>query len=414
MNAISLTIHRSDHEIGGNCVEIATSDGSRLILDVGRPLDAPDNVTGILPRTLDLSRPVDGILISHPHQDHYGLLEETPEHWRAYGGEATGRLIRLTADVTGRPIRRSLSHWQSEVPLQIGPFRVTPYLTDHSAFDAYMLLIEIASRRLFYSGDFRCHGRKSALVRRLMANPPPDIDVLIMEGTNLGNNKPWATENDLREKFVALFREATGRVFVAWSAQNIDRTVSLYSASRRAGRTLVIDLYTAEVLDTLKGFATIPQPGWRGLAVVITSAFVRMYRAKGKEGFVDRMARYGISADKLAVRPENWVIMTRPSLILDYGRKGVEPNSADAWSWSMWLGYLDNEGGRRVQNWFDAGHAHPAHIHTSGHASALVLRQFATAMNPRWMVPIHGTAWDSEMAGFPTIKRLKDGETFRL
>jgi L-ascorbate metabolism protein UlaG (beta-lactamase superfamily) len=32
----------------------------------------------LLPTTLDLKAPMDGILISHPHQDHYGLLGETP------------------------------------------------------------------------------------------------------------------------------------------------------------------------------------------------------------------------------------------------------------------------------------------------------------------------------------------------
>jgi len=34
---VQLTIHRGTHEIGGNCVEIAT-DSTRIILDVGMPL----------------------------------------------------------------------------------------------------------------------------------------------------------------------------------------------------------------------------------------------------------------------------------------------------------------------------------------------------------------------------------------
>ena len=31
---------------------------------------------------------------------------------------------------------------------------------DHSAFDAYAFLVEAEGRSLFYSGDFRIHGRK--------------------------------------------------------------------------------------------------------------------------------------------------------------------------------------------------------------------------------------------------------------
>ena len=48
-------------------------------------------------------------------------------------------------------------------PLEIGPFRVTPYLVDHGAFDAYALLVEADGKRVFYSGDFRGHGRKAKL-----------------------------------------------------------------------------------------------------------------------------------------------------------------------------------------------------------------------------------------------------------
>ena len=35
---------------------------------------------------------------------------------------------------------------------------------------------------------------------------------------------------DLEADFEALFRETKGRLFVAWSAQNVDRTVTLYRA----------------------------------------------------------------------------------------------------------------------------------------------------------------------------------------
>ena len=92
---VTLTVHRSTNEIGGNCVQMAASDGGRLILDVGRPLDAPHDAIDLLAPSLDLTIPVDGVLISHPHQDHYGLLEEVPKSWPIFCGEATAKLIRL-------------------------------------------------------------------------------------------------------------------------------------------------------------------------------------------------------------------------------------------------------------------------------------------------------------------------------
>ena len=58
-------IHRGAHEIGGNCVEIE-SQGHRIVLDIGRPLDdrsveLPD-IRGIESADDGLL----GILISHP------------------------------------------------------------------------------------------------------------------------------------------------------------------------------------------------------------------------------------------------------------------------------------------------------------------------------------------------------------
>ena len=224
---------------------------------------------------------MDGVLISHPHQDHYGLLEETPREWPVFCGEATRRLIQLTSGIFGKPIDRDFRLWKSGSPFEVGPFRITPHLTDHSAFDARMLLIEVEGKRILYSGDFRTHGRKSALVDRFMAAPPSDIDVLLMEGTNLGTDKPCVRESDLEADFEALFRQTKGRVFVSWSAQNIDSTVTLYRACLKTGRTLVVDLYTAEVLETLGEFGKLPRPDWAGIKIVVTSAMARMYRRKG-------------------------------------------------------------------------------------------------------------------------------------
>ena len=89
-------------------------------------------------------------------------------------------------------------------PVEIGPFRITPFLVDHSAFDAYALLVEADGQRVFYSGDFRAHGRKGALFEATVRKPPTDIDVLLMESTTLGRagtEEGFATESDLEARF---------------------------------------------------------------------------------------------------------------------------------------------------------------------------------------------------------------------
>lgn len=279
---LRLTIHRGTQEIGGSCIDIARPDGSRLVQDAGRPLDAPEGATGLLPPSLDRSTPATA-LISPPHQDHHGLLHELPAGWPVWTGQASARLIAITGEMTSAPLARHLNIWTSWTdPLAIGSFVVTPILTDHSAFDAYMLLVEGAGRRVLYTGDFRRHGRKAKLVDAMLAHPPKDIDVLICEGTNLGTDKPVTTEDALEDEFVALFEGTAGRVFVAWSGQNIDRTVTLYRAAKRTGRTLVVDLYTADVLDRIAEGTGLPRAGFPNLKVVITAGLRDFYARQGR------------------------------------------------------------------------------------------------------------------------------------
>jgi hypothetical protein len=250
------------------------------------------------------------VLISHPHQDHWGLVEELPAAWPIWTGAGSAKLIAVTGDVTRRSLSRTFETWDSRSgPFAVGPFTVTPILTDHSAFDAYMLLIESAGKRLLYTGDFRHHGRKSVLVDRMMAHPPADIDVLLTEGTNLGSDKPVKSESGLERDFVELFDRTRGRIFVSWSGQNIDRTVTIYRAAKRTGRTLAIDLYTADVLDRISEGTGLPRAGFPNLKVIVTRGLRSNYRSQGREDFIERMVPNGISAKRL--EGSRYVVMMR-------------------------------------------------------------------------------------------------------
>jgi len=402
--SLTLTVHRGTRQIGGTCIELRHPGGERLILDAGRPLDAPRGEEGLLPATLDLEG-MATVLVCHPHQDHWGLIGELPRSWPVWTGRASAALIAITARFARQPVRVDLQTWTAGQALQFGDFRVTPILTDHSAFDANMLLIEGGGKRLLYSGDFRRHGRKSVLVDRIMRSPPADLDLLIVEGTNLGTDKPAYPETLLEEEFLALLRRTEGRVFVNWSGQNIDRTVTLYRAALREGRTLVIDLYTAEVLEAVADGTRLPRPGFPGLKVVITSGLRKHYRDAGREEFVARMAAYGISADKIQGRRD--VVMLRDGLLSDYRAKGVVPTARDAFNYSQWRGYLDKP--CEALEWCRAAGAEIAYLHTSGHASSADLRAFAAAMNARNIVPVHGTNWETQSTGFGAIRRMTDG-----
>ena len=124
-------------------------------------------------------------------------------------------------------------------------------LVDHSAVDAYAFLIEAEGKRIFYSGDFRAHGRKSILFEKLIDNPPKNIDVLFMEGTMIKrSNDQFPDETSVENKIYEVIKGQDNISFIISSSQNIDRIVSAYRACLRTRKTLVIDLYTASGAGT--------------------------------------------------------------------------------------------------------------------------------------------------------------------
>jgi len=93
---------------------------------------------------------------------------------------------------------------------------------------------------------------------------------MLMEGSSLGRLKPdqsFPSEGDIEARLADAFR-VPGFVGVCASAQNIDRMVSIYRACKRTGRTLVLDLYAAEVLAAT-GNPNIPQAGWPNVAIYV-------------------------------------------------------------------------------------------------------------------------------------------------
>lgn len=413
MTSVSITIHRAANEIGGNCIEIATGDGHRLLLDAGRPLDTAEREPTPVPSTLDLSRVPDAVVLSHGHQDHMGMLRQLPESWPVWCGAPTGRLMGLLGDILGQQIPQRLSHWESGREYRVGPFHLTPFLTDHSAFDAHMILVRVHGQSILYTGDFRDHGRKGGLIPGILARLPR-LDALVIEGTNLGSGKSVCPESLLELDFHDCFTTTPGRVFISWSAMNIDRTVTIYKACRKAKRTLAVDLYTAAVLRAVAGDGRIPQPEWPGIRVVVTAALARRLEGLGRGGLLQELlqCRRALSAKALTKTPSKWAVLTRGSLARSYRRSGLLPTTEDAWVWSQWSGYLTGVDGLLQKEYFNS--CEPRRIHTSGHASERCLKGFATATASRRVIPVHGENWDKSPHGLANVMRLLDGQTLDL
>lgn len=416
-NAVRITVHKGTREIGGTFIELSYAS-STIVLDVGLPLDK-DSV----PVDVKSLRP-DGVLISHSHQDHFGLIESMDNRIPVYCGELSRELMDAARLFTGRePLANNFNYFKAWKQFTVGAFKVFPYLVDHSASDAYGFLVEAGAARIFYSGDFRAHGRKSILFDKIVADPPVDIDVLFMEGTMLRrSNADFENEEDVEEAIAQTISDQESITFLIFSSQNIDRLVSAFKACRDKGKTLVVDAYTAWVLEKLKLVSdNVPN---------ISCKLVKVYISwKQNQVLQSDRALFGTFVDEvfddenrilpkeLHARPADFLYVAKLSSF-PIIRKHLEEGPVNI-IYSQWTGYLDEErwtsyGARETAAFRDDPKVNFKYAHTSGHAVIEDLKRFAAAMNHRKLIPIHTEHRDEFREHFDNVFEMDDEQELVL
>ena len=434
-----VTIHRGTHEIGGSCVEILNC-GSRIIIDLGIPLveqngdrfdrrilddlDGPDLIgNGVLPNVRgvykwDHSPKPEGLLLSHAHLDHYGLFRFVRDDMLYYLGEGARRLIGLTDAFlnTGCGIKRHVCLRSGET-LRVGKFRVTPYLMDHSAFDAYAFVIDANGKMIIYSGDFRCHGRKGKAFEWFLSQAPREADALLMEGSMIGREEGSPrTEKAIENELVNAFRKSDGLALCLASGQNIDRLVSIYRAALRSQRIFVADVYTATVLHAIADMARIPHPSetFPRIRVFYPYRLAAKLKREGKEDLLYRFTKYKITKREIADGAGNYVMLMRQSMIPDIERIG---NLSDATLiYSMWAGYLKEVSSLPLLQFVERNGLNMIHVHTSGHAGIGTLQRVVKELRPKAVVPIHTFMPDAYKELLPGVRiiRAADGMSLKI
>lgn len=385
-------IHGGAEEVGSSCVELEAVGGDRLILDLGLPLSVEADEAVVLP-AIDGLREVDprllGVVLSHGHPDHYGMIDAIPTDVPVYMGKATAEVLREASFFTPLGLDREPSGFLDDRrPFQIGPFTVTPFLVDHSAFDSYALLVEADHRRLLYTGDMRAHGRKTGMFERLVHEGPRNISTLLLEGTSVGRTieSDPLRELDVEERCSELFQASAGMGLACYSPQNVDRLVSVYKAALRSGRSLVIDLYGAAVAAAT-GNASIPQVDWSRIRVYVPQAQRRRVKDSGQFWRVNELGTSRIFADDLAAAPDQWVMCFRQSMLRELDRAGCLHGAHAVWL--MWAGYLDGAAGQLFRDSLASLGIDLTLVHASGHATVKDLQRLAAAIDAEKIVPIH-------------------------
>jgi ribonuclease J len=419
-------IHGGAHQIGGMCIEVAADDGTRLLLDLGMPLVAPDGgefvagtarrparellEEGVLPAVAGLyphdttSPDVAAILVTHSHLDHYGLAHHAHPAVPVYASPGTRGILEVGRVFFPRDgLPADLRVLPTDEPLRLGGLTVTAIPVDHSAPDSRALLVAADGRRLLYTGDLRAHGRTGFRFERLLTDPRVrGVDWLLCEGTTLGSSGDshgMRSEAEVEEELVRLAEAAPGKLLaVAASGQNVDRLVSCYRAARRVGRQLVIDSYQAFVLMKLAELSpNIPQFTWRQVRVSFAPHQVRRLKAAGLMELAHEMGvRARVSSDQLAAEPGRYLFCMRggygtTKLLDKVGPERVAP------VWSLWRGYWERDG-NALREWCELNSVEIRLVHSGGHAWPEDLRRLKDAIGAAETVWVHTDAETSQLA----------------
>lgn len=423
---MKITIHRGTNQIGG-CISEIESNGYKVFIDFGEQLPGSEGkelqlIDGLTKG--DVSKSI--LLITHYHGDHIGKICETVPELPIYMGKTALEIYRHVekrksyipdknvADRHTKNIERANTmHTFKELQLiEIGGISVTPLFVDHSAFDAYMFIIEANGKRVLHTGDFRGHGfRSKGLVRSLRVFAK-NIDYLITEGTNI--NRPYATplsEYDLKKDFTEQFRKNKYN-FVLVSSTNIDRIFGLYHAAKEANRCFVCDNYQEDLLKIVsynhKKYSSFYDVDYEQ-SKTYTGRFFTMHRRNlngySFEGNLKPyLERHGFC---MLIRTND---AFKP--LLDEYAQSTDTKIY----YSMWDGYLDNSKpafNESLCNFLSPYNRIIEHKHTSGHSDVKTLREVFETVNPkRGIIPIHSENPErfQELFENHTIILLKDGE----
>ncbi|MBQ2697287.1 MAG: MBL fold metallo-hydrolase [Clostridia bacterium] len=398
---MKMTIHRGSRQIGGCVTELCT-DTTRIFIDFGSELPGNDEAPTAplsIPGLTEGEPRCDGVFFTHTHSDHIGEMERVDERIPLYLGRV-GRELQLTlcrrlqeSGMDRAAELRALERARPLVPgvaVRTGDLRVTPLLIDHSAFDAYMFLIEGDGLRVLHTGDFRSHGFRGKGLRPMLQKYVGQVDWLICEGTMLSRPETRVmTERQLQWKARQLMKKHK-RVFVLCSSMNIDRIAAFVHAVPDR-RVVVCDEYQKDLLQIVQRHS---------------ARYSGLYR-------FDRVLRYGRNLDG-PMDKRGFLFFVRANryfeqLMHRFG-EGAEV------VYSLWDGYLEgttkNEGYLRLlegRSWQS--------LHTSGHATREALRTVAEIVRPRCgIIPIHTEQpgrFPALMEGF-SVKTVEDGVAFSL
>lgn len=255
-------------EIGRN-MTVFEINSRLLIVDCGVlfPEESQPGVDLILPDfdyIRDRLDDVDGLVLTHAHEDHVGALPYLLRERRdipIYGSKLTLGLV--SAKLREHRIKPELTEVAAGGAEKIGAFDVEFVAVNHSIPDALAVAIDTPAGRVLHTGDFKMDqlpldGRITDL-NSFARLGDEGVDLFLVDSTNSEVPGFVTSEQKITPVMDEVFTKAPGRLIVGCFASHIHRVQQVINAAvahnRRVafvGRSMVRTMNVAKDLGYLK------------------------------------------------------------------------------------------------------------------------------------------------------------------
>lgn len=375
-------------EIGKNLYVYHVLD-QLLIVDCG--LKFPDEkmfgVDLVLPDVrylVENKDAIQGIVITHGHEDHIGALSFVLPQLGSVPVYGPPLALGLAKNRLGeRKLLNSvvLKEYGPDDVLRLGHFVVEPIRVSHSIPDSFALAIRTHAGTVIHTGDFKLD---QTPVDGLLFDIPKlsriaeeGVLALVSDTTNVERTGYVPSERIVAQTFDRILAEAPGRVIIASFASQVHRMQMAIDASKKYGRKIAaVGRSMAQNMDMAGalGYLTIPE-GVRVRADDLSGMKPEQITilTTGSQGEplagLSRMAE-GDHRQVTVQKGDTFVLSSSP----------IPGNESAVW---------------RVVNKLFAKGANVIYdgimpVHVSGHGYAEELKLVLNIVNPQYVIPVHG------------------------
>jgi ribonuclease J len=328
---------------------------------------------------------VDGIILTHGHEDHTGglayLLRDFPAP--VYGSELTLALARNRVDEAGVADRAQFIPVRDGERRRIGPCDVEFIPVTHSVPHAFATAFHTPQGIILHSGDFKIDlhpvdGRRTDLARMGALGSDPGVRLLLADSTNA--EEPGFTPSEstvgatLRKVFLA---RPDRRFIVTCFASHIHRVQQVTDAAIAGGRsvaTLGRSMQKNVTLARRLGLLHIPDEALVDVEDIDDLAPGQVcVISTGSQGEpMSALSRLAAGENRFFRLHEDDVVVI-----------SAHPIPGNEWSVGRVIDSLHRRGVEVIHSGVDA-------VHVSGHARQGELAMLMSVTRPEFFIPVHG------------------------